>query len=201
MSLLEKLAAVRLELQQKKLSKTGKNTFSNYDYFELSDFMPSVTALMQQHKLIGLFRMDAQNAELKIVDAEKNEDSIVFTLPVREATLKGAHPIQNLGAMITYMRRYLWMVAMELVEPDSLDGGKPVVKQALDEGSESIQTYCQKFDTALNYLKKAGKYDPEACKALFEQELGFENYQQMTSDQLPAAKKILKALRAMAKTA
>ncbi len=112
MTLLEKLAVVRLELQQKAPAKSGKNTFSNYDYYELADFLPAVTELMQKYKLIGLFGMDVENAMLRIVDCEKPDDAQVFTLPVREATLKGAHPIQNLGAMVTYMRRYLWMVAM-----------------------------------------------------------------------------------------
>lgn len=199
MNLLEKLSTVRLELQQKALPKSGKNTFSNYDYYELSDFMPHVTALMHSHKLLGVFCMDAENADLRIIDVEKPEDTLTFSLPVREATLKGAHPIQNLGAMATYMRRYLWMVAMELVEADTLDTGKANNRGNGDSPQETVQTYCEKFDVAISYLKKAGKFNAAAVKQLFEQELGFENYQQMTDDQLPAAKRILKSLRAMAK--
>jgi hypothetical protein len=42
-----------------------------------------------------------------------------------KAELKGAHPIQNLGAVETYQRRYLWMTAMEIVEHDILDASKP----------------------------------------------------------------------------
>jgi hypothetical protein len=38
-----------------------------------------------------------------------------------EANLKGAHPIQNLGAVESYQRRYLWMTAMEIVEHDIID--------------------------------------------------------------------------------
>ena len=41
--------------------------------------------------------------------------------PAFEAALKGAHAIQNLGAVQTYMRRYLWVTAMEIVENDYLD--------------------------------------------------------------------------------
>jgi hypothetical protein len=43
-----------------------------------------------------------------------------------EANLKGAHPIQNLGAVLSYQRRYLWMAAMELVEGDAVDSAPPV---------------------------------------------------------------------------
>jgi hypothetical protein len=41
-----------------------------------------------------------------------------------EANLKGNHEIQNLGAVETYQRRYLWMTAMEIVEHDILDSGR-----------------------------------------------------------------------------
>lgn len=199
MTLLEKLSAVRLELQQKAPAKSGKNTFSNYDYYELADFMPAVTELMHKHKLIGLFGMDTENATLRIVDCEKPDEAQVFTLPVREAVLKGAHPVQNLGAMVTYMRRYLWMVAMELVEADCLDASKSAAKPAQTEEADEVKAMCQKFDVAVGYLKKAEKFDAETVKKLFEAELGYENYQQLSAEQLPAAKRVLKALRAMAK--
>ena len=37
------------------------------------------------------------------------------------AELKGCHPVQNLGAVQTYLRRYLWTAAFEIVEGDALD--------------------------------------------------------------------------------
>lgn len=157
---------------------------------------------MDKHKLIGLFQMGTETAELRICDMEKPDDVLTFSSPVREAVLKGAHPVQNLGAMITYMRRYLWMMAMELVEADTLDKTKPGIRNGAPGGDppqESAQTYREKFDVALNYLKKIGKFDAATIKALFVQELGFENYQQMTDEQIPAAKRTLKALRSMAK--
>jgi hypothetical protein len=41
-------------------------------------------------------------AELIIVNNEKPDEMIVFASPMSEANLKGAHPIQNLGAVHTY---------------------------------------------------------------------------------------------------
>ena len=35
--------------------------------------------------------------------------------------MKGAVAIQQLGAMHTYMRRYLWLIAMEICENDEID--------------------------------------------------------------------------------
>jgi hypothetical protein len=37
------------------------------------------------------------------------------------AALKGCHEVQNIGAVETYQRRYLWVTAMEIVEHDALD--------------------------------------------------------------------------------
>jgi hypothetical protein len=63
---------------------------------------------------------------------------IIITSPMSKAELKGAHPIQNLGAVETYQRRYLWMTAMEIVEHDALDSSKPAdrVKPAEEDDEE-----------------------------------------------------------------
>jgi hypothetical protein len=37
------------------------------------------------------------------------------------AQLKGCHEVQNIGAVETYQRRYLWVAALEIVEHDALD--------------------------------------------------------------------------------
>jgi len=37
------------------------------------------------------------------------------------AALKGCHEVQNIGAVETYQRRYLWVAALEIVEHDALD--------------------------------------------------------------------------------
>ena len=63
-----------------------------------------------------------------------------------------------------------------------------------------MKSMCDRFDIAIGYLRKEGKYDEATVKKLFVAELGFENYNQMTNEQLPAAKRVLKELRAMAKS-
>ena len=64
-------------------------------------------------------------ASLTITDIEDGSE-IVLTSPMAEANLKGCHPIQNLGAVETYTRRYLWVSAMEIVEHDALDSSAPL---------------------------------------------------------------------------
>jgi hypothetical protein len=129
MSVHKKLMAARIQLQNTELKKTGHNKFAGYYYFELGDFLPQVQSIFNNLGLCGYISFDPTIATLTIVDTEDNS-TIVITSPMVEANLKGAHPIQNLGAVETYTRRYLWVSAMEIVEHDALDSSPPVKEQA-----------------------------------------------------------------------
>lgn len=117
----EKLQACRVALQSAGLKKSGKNTFAGYDYFELGDFLPAVNRLFAEHKLFSHVSFTHELATLTIINSEKPDEQIVFTSPMAEAKLKAAHEIQNLGAVETYQRRYLYTMALEIVEQDALD--------------------------------------------------------------------------------
>ena len=120
-----KLAQARVELQKMALNKSGHNKFAGYKYFELGDFMPAINEIFAKTGLCGIVSYGADLASLTITDVD-DLSSIVITSPMAEAALKGAHAIQNLGAVETYSRRYLWMTAMEIVEHDALDSSEPI---------------------------------------------------------------------------
>lgn len=121
MTIYEKLQKCRVELQKMNIKKSGENKFSGYSYFELSDFLPPINELFDKYKLCSVVSFGKEVAEMTIYDSEKECQPIVFTSPMAEANLKGCHPIQNLGAVETYSRRYLYMSALEIVEADVLD--------------------------------------------------------------------------------
>jgi hypothetical protein len=56
-----------------------------------------------------------------VVNIEKPDEYIPFESPMGSAALKGCHEVQNIGAVETYQRRYLWVAALEIVEHDALD--------------------------------------------------------------------------------
>lgn len=116
-----KLNTARIELQGRELKKTGRNKFAGYNYFELGDFLPTVQEIFQAIGLCGVVTYGADEASLVITDCDNSESQIVIKSPMSSAALKGAHEIQNLGAVQTYLRRYLWVTAMEIVEHDALD--------------------------------------------------------------------------------
>ena len=121
----KKLMNARIILQSMSLKKSGHNKFAGYQYFELGDFLPQINEIFHGHGLCGVISYDSEYASLTITDVDDGTN-IVITSPMVEANLKGAHAIQNLGAVETYQRRYLWMTAMEIVEHDALDSSAPL---------------------------------------------------------------------------
>lgn len=129
MNIYEKLQEVRVSLQEMNLKKSGHNSYSNYDYFEMADFLPHINNLMKLVKMTSVVSFTSEMATLTLIDCEKPDSRIVFTSPMAKATLKAAHDIQNLGAVETYERRYLYMTAFEIVEADMLDHSKGAAEQ------------------------------------------------------------------------
>jgi hypothetical protein len=121
----KKLMDARILLQQAPLKKSGHNKFAGYSYFELGDFLPTINQIFAKVGLCGVVSFDKELATLTITDTDDSTE-IKLTSPMAEANLKGCHPIQNLGAVETYTRRYLWVSAMEIVEHDALDSSAPL---------------------------------------------------------------------------
>ncbi len=120
MSVHKKLMEARITLQNTELKKSGLNKFAGYKYFELGDFLPQAQRIMQAVGLCGVVSFSDGVATLTITDIDDKE-SITITSPMGSASLKGCHEVQNIGAVETYQRRYLWVTAFEIVEHDVLD--------------------------------------------------------------------------------
>ncbi|WP_230588104.1 ERF family protein [Gallibacterium anatis] len=119
-SVYQKLAQARVELRKKNLKKSGKNKHTGFEYFELGDFLPEINNIFNEIGLCGVISFTSELATLTIYNVE-NDEKIVFTSPMAPAEVRGCQPIQNLGAVQTYQRRYLYLTALEIVESDQLD--------------------------------------------------------------------------------
>lgn len=133
-----KLMQARLALQNASLKKSGKNTYAGYTYFELGDFIPTINEIFFDVGLCGVVSYDSEIASLTITDTEDGTN-IIITSPMADANLKGCHPIQNLGAVETYTRRYLWVTAMEIVEHDALDSSAPIKEAVIITPAQGIK--------------------------------------------------------------
>ena len=145
MSVHKKLTNARCQLLLAKIEKTGKNSFQGYRYFELGDFLPAVQLIFEKVGLCGVVSYGTDFATLTITDVD-DQTEIVITSPMAAANLKGAHDIQNLGAVESYQRRYLWMTAMELAENDPIDSSPPVdrVEHVPPQSTKVLENTSQK---------------------------------------------------------
>lgn len=151
MNIYEKLQNCRVELQKMNLKKTGENKFAGFKYYELADFLPTVNELFLKHKLSSNFSIIDDKAELVIVDLE-NDSRIVFTSPIADANIKGCTPVQSLGGVHTYLKRYLYMNALEIVESDMLDS--KVGDMIIEEKPKPMSEQQKEFLNALSSDEK-----------------------------------------------
>lgn len=124
----DKLQAARIALQSQDLKKSGHNKFAGYKYFELADFLPTVNKIFSDLKLCHTLEFYPEVAILRVIDTENGGDA-KFSCPMAGAELKGCHPVQNLGASITYITRYLLVMALAIVEHDAVDASEPIVEK------------------------------------------------------------------------
>jgi hypothetical protein len=164
----------RIMLQNAPLKKSGHNKFAGYSYFELGDFIPTINSIFNEVGLCGVVSYDSEIASLTITDTDDGTN-IIITSPMAEANLKGCHPIQNLGAVETYTRRYLWVTAMEIVEHDALDSSAPIkeviitpTQGAMDNIPEDEQIYLKEL--AMDLIALCEKEEPKTAWVKLEAE-------------------------------
>lgn len=155
MNVYKKLMQARIDLQNTTLTKSGHNKFAGYKYFELGDFIPAIQNIFNGLGLCGTISYTNDLATLTIVDMA-DMSKIEITGPMSEAALKGCHAVQNLGAVQTYIRRYLWVTALEIVEHDAIDSSSgadvEVALKGIKEAAD-IETLKSQFNAAYKLFK------------------------------------------------
>lgn len=128
MNVYQKLIKAREMFLQSDIQKTGKNMHLSFKYFELEDIVPTVTRIFNELGLISIVRFNETLAEMIIVNTDNDGDRVDFTAPftplqplISNTGKQATNEMQALGSSITYMRRYLYMIAMDIVESDSID--------------------------------------------------------------------------------
>ena len=117
----QKLNEARFALKQRTIKGSGKNEYAGFTYLQLEDILPEITKIEHELGIMTTISFNTEVAVAKVVNCEKTDEYIEFTSPMSSASLKGCHEVQNLGAVETYLRRYLYMIVYEIVEQDVLD--------------------------------------------------------------------------------
>lgn len=159
MTIFEKLIEARLRFQNAGVKKSGNNKFAGYTYYELADILPEINKLANELKFCCVVNFTDDKATLDFCDLEADA-KITFTSPMSSASLKGCHEVQNLGAVETYIKRYLYQNCFEIVENDVLDetmnpAEKPnnsEVEELIKQVKDLMNTFT---DEQLDYANKA----------------------------------------------
>jgi len=161
MNVYQKLNVARSEFHTSKLKKSGHNKFANYYYFELGDFIIPALEIFGKVGLTSVISFGTETATMTIINNDLPDERIVISSPMSTAALKGCHEVQNLGAVQTYIRRYLWVAALEIVEHDAVDAttgrkgdapiitpkGNPVVNEEDEEFLREMAASCEELVT------------------------------------------------------
>ncbi|WP_227854895.1 ERF family protein [Clostridioides sp. ZZV14-6044] len=133
-----KLMDVRVKLSKLNLKKSGENKYSNFKYFELADFLPQATELLEEVKLCPIITFTNDYATLTLINGENPTEQIVFTSPMRDLQLKGSNELQALGGIETYQTRYLYIQLLNITENDSFDAvsGKETAKNNYNKNAQ-----------------------------------------------------------------
>ena len=181
-----KLIEARKQFLASGIKKTGVNRYAEYKYFTLDDIIPVKQRIFESLGLVDMISFDDSLAVLTLINSDNPSENIMFTSPIREDESLIKNPIQKLGAIETYVRRYLYMLLLDIVESDAVEavtdkpdpetgkGGakksnKPVsaeeraeAKETLiNQGGEATDTQIKAIKNGLKKLreKDADKYE------------------------------------------
>ena len=188
----ESIIEIRCELQAKNLKKSGKNKFAGFDYFELSDFLPTLNELMKKYKVNDIFTIKDGIASLTLVLGEEKQEYtmpfVIFDTPLTFKKDKNGNyvkdkngdyvqvpsmqDIQYLGALNTYYKRYLYLNAFGITDGEIIDSMDNSNLEEINYRQELIN-YCNNNDLNMNEIavqyKLNGKSKNQEFKKVLEE--------------------------------
>lgn len=123
--LIKALSAIRCELQDMNIKKSGKNQHAGFSYYELGDILPAINKLEQKYESCSTIRFNEGFATLTFFNGDNFIDiascNTADAMTKRKDGGNAVLPIQAEGSMQTYIRRYLYMMGYGVVENDWVD--------------------------------------------------------------------------------
>ena len=133
MNIYQKLLKARASFLEADIKKTGKNMHLSFKYFELEDIVPTATRIFREVGIIPVVNFTNDTATMTMVNTDNPEETISFVSPfnqiapiVSNTGKQATNEMMALGSSITYMRRYLYMIALDICESDGIDANAGV---------------------------------------------------------------------------
>lgn len=128
MNIYQKLLRARAMFLEVDVKKTGKNMNLSFKYFELEDIVPAAIRIFEEVGIMPVVNFTSDTATMTMVNTDNPEETITFTSPfnqvspiVSNAGKQVTNEMMALGSSITYMRRYLYKIALDICENDDID--------------------------------------------------------------------------------
>jgi hypothetical protein len=162
MNVYQKLLKARIEFMNDGVQKSGKNMHLAFKYYELDDIVPVANRIFDKLGLLPVVSFSNEMAMMKIIDTSNPESNVDFFAPlVVIAENKGTNAVQAMGASITYYRRYLYMMALDICEADEIDNKPsaniPVTTPEQTEKKSLTDSDSNATELQLKQLKEALK--------------------------------------------
>ena len=145
----QKILTARTKFLESNVEKSGKNIHMQFKYFELEDIVPTATRIFNEVGILPVVTFDSNVATMTIVNTENPEETVAFFAPfnqlspiVSNSGNAVTNEMQALGSSITYMRRYLYMISLDICESDSVDAGigaKPATPKPAEKKAPATQ--------------------------------------------------------------
>lgn len=155
----QKLQQSRVDVQGEIKKKDGYN----YKYFSNDNILPVANEVFNKNGLCPVFNLVQKNVvadtETKYIDGNEvciekttsnywgvldiydteSDDRITFNVPTCLANIKGVSAVQNYGGMVTFAKRYAYIVALELGTDDD---------SKIENSSDQVENQPTKEDVA-----------------------------------------------------
>ena len=137
-------AEFKVEFGKLPLEKSGENKFQGWKYFELSDFSQTADEYLLKHNLVYVgptWEKDSDATVWVVAFIYNLTGSQYIKFKVEDEKSNHANnPIQNKGGSITYWRRFMKSLAVDLIENDEVDASDPNVTHETPKVEEKKAT-------------------------------------------------------------
>ena len=194
MNVLQKLVLARKKFLEKGVGKSGVNPHLEFKYFKLEDIVPEATEIFAEVGLLHVFSIKGDVASMVVYNTDDINDFVEFTAPfivvkpiINKEGKQVSNDVADLGSSITYLRRYLYLMCLDIVEADEIDANL--------KSPEETEKELKKLDIKTSTKKEKPKNEEEKkeiVKELTNQE------EQADALQIKALKTLLKELKTVA---